>query len=163
MTCMPSADVILNASRPQMLSRAKTLPDDVFKVPPPPVLKGKGKTSDIAKELEKANKAVSRTRFLSFPTYLDVVTRWLNVLRVIASLNTGSTRLMPTSKKSGVLYTGEPNLLWFVQLFIPGFRTLETRFAEKPDAVTCYRKSCCRKACQGARRDVRQGDNTRSI
>ena len=131
MTCMPSADVILNASRPQMLSRAKTLPDDVFKVPPPPVLKGKGKTSDIARELEKANKAVSRTRFLSFPTYSDVVTRWLNVLRVIASLNTGSTRLMPILKKSGVLYTAEPNLLWFVQLFIPGFCTLEARFCRE--------------------------------
>lgn len=115
MTCMPSADV----TRPQMLSRAKTIPDDVFKVPPPPVLKGKGRALDIAKELEKANKAVSRARFLSFPTHSDLVSRrWLNVLRVIASLNTGSTRLMRTLKKSGVLYTAGLNLLWYVQLFI---------------------------------------------
>ncbi|KAI0001027.1 hypothetical protein BJV77DRAFT_972151 [Russula vinacea] len=58
MTRMPSSDVIRNANRPQMLSRTKTLEDDVFKVPPPPILKGKGKAVDIAKELEKANKAL---------------------------------------------------------------------------------------------------------
>ena len=162
MTCMPSADVALKANRPQMLSRAKTLPDDVFKVPHPPVLKGKGKGVDIAKELEKANKAVSRARFLYFPTYPEL-TRWLNVLRVIASLNMGSKRLMRTLKKSGVLYTAGLNLLWFVQVLIRGFCMLKAKFAEKSDAVTCYRESCCREVCQGARRDVRQGDNTRSI
>jgi hypothetical protein len=121
MTRMPSSDVIRNANRPQMLSRTKTLEDDVFKVPPPPILKGKGKAVDIAKELEKANKAVSRALILSFPTYPDLITpRWLNVLRVIASLSTGSTRLMRTSKKYGVLYTGGLNLLWSVRLFIHG-------------------------------------------
>jgi len=41
-----------------MLSRAKTMQDDVFKVPSLPDPKGKGKALDIAKELEKANKAV---------------------------------------------------------------------------------------------------------
>ena len=70
MTRMPSADMIGNADRPKMLSQTKTLPDDVFKVPPPPASKGKGKALDIAKELEKANKAVSRV-FLSFHTYLS--------------------------------------------------------------------------------------------
>jgi hypothetical protein len=95
-----------------MHSRTKTLEDDVFKVPPPPVLKGKGKAVDIAKELEKANKAVSRAHVFSFPTYPDLVTqRWLNVLRVIASPSTESTRLMRTLKKSGDLYTGGLNLL----------------------------------------------------
>lgn len=69
MTCMPSAGVIRNANRPQMLSQAETFQDDVFKVPPPPVLKGKGKALDIAKELEKANKAVSCSYF-SFPFLL---------------------------------------------------------------------------------------------
>ena len=71
MTRMPSADVIRIADRPKMLSQAKTLPDDVFRVPPTPVPKGKGKALDIAKELEKANKAVSRPLFLSFPTHLS--------------------------------------------------------------------------------------------
>ncbi|KAI0002280.1 hypothetical protein BJV74DRAFT_818321 [Russula compacta] len=55
MTRMPSADVIGN---PKMLSQAKNSQDDVFKVPSPPDMKGKGKGLDIAKELEKANKAV---------------------------------------------------------------------------------------------------------
>jgi hypothetical protein len=66
---IPSVDVIGNANRPKALSRAKTAPqdDDVFKVPPLPDLKGKGKVLDITKELEKANKAVSHhARFLSF-------------------------------------------------------------------------------------------------
>jgi hypothetical protein len=78
MTRMPSLDMMRNADRPKMLSQAKTLPDDVFKVPPPPGSKGKGKALDIAKELEKANKAVSRAPFLFFPflpTYPDLVTR----------------------------------------------------------------------------------------
>lgn len=71
MTRMPSADMMWNAEKPKMLSQAKTLSDDIFKVPPPPVSKGKGKALDIAKELEKANKAVSCALFLSFPTYLS--------------------------------------------------------------------------------------------
>ena len=72
MTRMPSADMMMgDADRPKMLSHAKTLPDDVFKVPPPPVSKGKGKALDIARELEKANKAVSRAPFHSIPTYLS--------------------------------------------------------------------------------------------
>jgi hypothetical protein len=66
MTRMPSADVIGSANRPKVLSRAKTVQEDVFKVPPLPDLKGKDKALDIAKELEKANKAVSRARFLPF-------------------------------------------------------------------------------------------------
>jgi hypothetical protein len=68
---MPSADMMGNADRPKILSQAKTLPDDVFKVPPPPVSKGKGKALDIAKELEKANKSVNCALFLSIPTYLS--------------------------------------------------------------------------------------------
>jgi hypothetical protein len=60
MTRIPSADAIGNANRTKLLSRAKTVQDDVFKVPPLPELKGKGKVVDIARELEKANKAVSR-------------------------------------------------------------------------------------------------------
>ena len=62
MTRMPSADMIWNAD--------ETLPEDVFKVPPPPVSKGKGKALDIVKELEKANKAVSRVPSLFFPACL---------------------------------------------------------------------------------------------
>jgi len=54
MTRMPSADVIGSANRPKVFSRAKTVQEDVFKVPPPPDLKA----LDISKELEKANKAV---------------------------------------------------------------------------------------------------------
>ncbi|KAF8262201.1 hypothetical protein EI94DRAFT_719554 [Lactarius quietus] len=54
LTRIPSAGV----ARPKMLSRAKTMQDDVFKVPSLPDPKGKGKALDIAKELEKANKAV---------------------------------------------------------------------------------------------------------
>ncbi len=73
MTRIPSAAVIRNAERPKMLSQAKTLSDDVFKVPPTPVSKGKGKALDIAKELEKANKAVSRASFPFLPTYLSRV------------------------------------------------------------------------------------------
>jgi hypothetical protein len=64
MTRMPSADVIRNVDGTKMPWQDKTLTDDVFKVPPPPGLKGKGKALDIAKELEKANKAVSRACFL---------------------------------------------------------------------------------------------------
>lgn len=60
MTRIPSADAIGNANRTKLLSRAKTVQDDVFKVPPLPEQKGKGKVVDIARELEKANKAVSR-------------------------------------------------------------------------------------------------------
>lgn len=71
MTRMPSVDMMRNADRPKMLSQVKTVPDDVFKVPPPPVSKGKGKALDIVKELEKANKAVSRAPFLSSPAYLS--------------------------------------------------------------------------------------------
>ena len=67
---MPSADMIWNADRPETLSQAETLPDDVFKVPPPPVSKGKGKALDIVKELEKANKAVSHVPSLFFPCLL---------------------------------------------------------------------------------------------
>lgn len=170
MTCMPSADVILNASRPQMLSRAKTLPDDVFKVPPPPVLKGKGKALDIAKELEKANKAVSSARFFYFPTYLDLK-RWLNVLRVIASLNMGSTKLMQTSKKSGVLYTAGLNLLWFVPVFIRRFcmlkaslqrnqmqsRAIESRAAEKFAKV--HAEMYVKGTIPGASSGVQEGRN----
>jgi hypothetical protein len=59
MTRIPSADIIGNANRPKLFSRAKTVQDGVFKVPSLPELKGKGKVVDIAKELEKANKAVS--------------------------------------------------------------------------------------------------------
>jgi hypothetical protein len=66
MTRMPSADVIRNADRPKLLLRAKTVQDDVFKVPPLPELKGKGKAVDVARELEKANKAVSRAHFFLF-------------------------------------------------------------------------------------------------
>ena len=61
LTRIPSAGVTGNTSRPKLLSRAKTVQDDVFKVPSLPDPKGKGKALDIAKELEKANKAVSRT------------------------------------------------------------------------------------------------------
>ena len=71
MTRMPSPDMMRNVDRPKMLMQAKTLPDDIFKIPPPPVLKGKGKALDIAKELEKANKAVSRAFFLSVSTCLS--------------------------------------------------------------------------------------------
>jgi hypothetical protein len=63
LTRIPSAGV---TCRPKLLSRAKTVQDDVFKVPSLPDPKGKGKALDIAKELEKANKAVSRTTHL-FP------------------------------------------------------------------------------------------------
>jgi len=63
---IPSADVIGNLNIPELLSQAQTTQDDVFKVPPLPDLKGKGKALDIAKELEKANKAVSHARYLSF-------------------------------------------------------------------------------------------------
>ncbi len=69
MTRMPSADVIRIMDRTKIPSQDNTLPDDVFKVPPPPVSKGKGKTLDIAKELEKANKAVSHACFPP-PSYL---------------------------------------------------------------------------------------------
>jgi len=58
MTRMPSADVIRNANKPRVLSQTKSTQDDVFKVPSVPDLKGKCKAPDIAKELEKANKAV---------------------------------------------------------------------------------------------------------
>ncbi|KAH9072755.1 hypothetical protein EDB83DRAFT_2358925 [Lactarius deliciosus] len=58
LTRIPSAGVIGNTNRPKLLSRAKTVQDDVFKVPSLPDPKGKGKGFDIAKELEKANKAV---------------------------------------------------------------------------------------------------------
>ncbi|KAI0302290.1 hypothetical protein B0F90DRAFT_1667516 [Multifurca ochricompacta] len=58
MTRMPSADVIGGTNRPKLFSRAKTVQDDVFKVPSLPDLKGKDKVSDISKELEKANKTV---------------------------------------------------------------------------------------------------------
>ena len=68
MTRMPSTDMMRNVDRPKMLSQARFLPDDVFKVPPPPASKGKGKGLDIAKELEKANKAVSRATFHSIPS-----------------------------------------------------------------------------------------------
>ena len=79
MTRMPSADMMWNVDRPKMLSQTKTLLDDVFKVPPPPISKGKCKALDIAKELEKANKAVSRAPFLlPFLSYLLIKT-WLRV------------------------------------------------------------------------------------
>ena len=78
MTRMPSANMIRSADRPKMLSQTKTLPDDVFKVPPPPVSKGKGKALDIARELEKANKAVSCAPLLPFLSYLLIQT-WLRV------------------------------------------------------------------------------------
>lgn len=72
MTRMPSAEAIGNASRPKLLSRTKTVQDDVFKVPPLPEPKGKGKVVDIARELEKANKAVSWSwTFLPDPTHSD--------------------------------------------------------------------------------------------
>ncbi|KAH9006263.1 hypothetical protein EDB86DRAFT_2872764 [Lactarius hatsudake] len=58
LTRIPSAGVIGNINKPKLLSRAKTVQDDVFKVPSLPDPKGKGKPFDIAKELEKANKAV---------------------------------------------------------------------------------------------------------
>ena len=64
LTRVPSAGVIGNTNKPKMLSRAKTVQDDVFKVPSLPDPKGKGKALDIAKELEKANKAVSRAHFV---------------------------------------------------------------------------------------------------
>ncbi len=65
LTRIPSAGVIGNTNRPKLLSRAKTVQDDVFKVPSLPDPKGKGKALDnIAKELEKANKAVSRAYFV---------------------------------------------------------------------------------------------------
>lgn len=63
MTRIPSADAMGKAYRPRVLSEEQ---DDVFKVPPLPDLKGKSKAPDIAKELEKANKAVCHPRFLSF-------------------------------------------------------------------------------------------------
>ena len=66
MTRMPSADMIGNVTRHKMLSQAKTSQNDVFKVPPPPDMKGKGRALDIAKELEKANKAVSHACPFSF-------------------------------------------------------------------------------------------------
>ncbi|KAI9508395.1 hypothetical protein F5148DRAFT_1197031 [Russula earlei] len=58
MTRMPSADVNRNANRPGVLSQMKSVQDDVFKVPSLPYPKGKCKAPDIAKELERANKAV---------------------------------------------------------------------------------------------------------
>ncbi|KAH9965441.1 hypothetical protein BC827DRAFT_1184678 [Russula dissimulans] len=58
MTRLPSTDVIRNANRPRVLLQMKSMQDEVFKVPPVPDLKGKCKAPDIAKELEKANKAV---------------------------------------------------------------------------------------------------------
>ena len=51
------------AYRPKVFSEEQ---DDVFKVPPLPDLKGKAKAPDIAKELEKANKAVCHAHFLFF-------------------------------------------------------------------------------------------------
>ena len=69
LTRVPSAGVIGNTNKPKMLSRAKTVQDDVFKVPSLPDPKGKGKALDIAKELEKANKAVSRAHFFVLVSY----------------------------------------------------------------------------------------------
>jgi len=63
MTRVPSVG-INGSNKPKLLSRAKTAQDDVFKVPSLPDSKGKGKALDIAKELEKANKAVGLPRFL---------------------------------------------------------------------------------------------------
>jgi hypothetical protein len=121
---IPSADVIGNASRPKALSQAKAAPqdDDVFKVPPLPDLKGKGKVLDIAKELEKANKAVGHHArfFFFFPLNRGVLAahRWSSALQVIASLNTGFTKPMQTLKKSGVSYIVGLNLLWWVCLLV---------------------------------------------
>lgn len=102
------------AYRPKVLSEEQ---DDVFKVPPLPDQKGKGKAPDIAKELEKANKAVCHASFSSFsPTHPVLATshRWSSELQVIVSPNTGFTRPMRTLKKSGASYTVELNLLWCV-------------------------------------------------
>lgn len=67
MTRIPSADAMGKAYRPKVLSEEQ---DDVFKVPPLPDQKGKGKAPDIAKELEKANKAVCHASLSSFlPTH----------------------------------------------------------------------------------------------
>ena len=60
LTRVPSA----GTSKPKLLSRSKTVQDDVFKVPSLPDPKGKGKALDIAKELEKANKAVRCAYFV---------------------------------------------------------------------------------------------------
>ena len=70
MTRIPSADAMGKAYRPKVLSEEQ---DDVFKVPPLPDLKGKGKAPDIAKELEKANKAVCHT----FPFLFSTHQSWL--------------------------------------------------------------------------------------
>lgn len=121
MTRMPSADAIRNTNRPRVLSQTKSTQDDVFKVPSVPDLKGKCKAPDIAKELEKANKAVSPARdfFPSSPTDPDLATpRWLSGLQVIVLLSTGSTRLMQTLKKSGVSFIVVLNLPWCVRLFL---------------------------------------------
>jgi hypothetical protein len=67
LTRVPSIGVIGNSNKSKMLSRAKTVQDDVFKVPSLPDTKGKGKALDITKELEKANKAVSRAHFVLVP------------------------------------------------------------------------------------------------
>jgi len=72
MTRIPSADAMGKAYRPKVLSEDQ---DDVFKVPPLPDLKGKGKAPDIAKELEKANKAVCHAPFLSF---FPLIQSWLH-------------------------------------------------------------------------------------
>ena len=99
-------------SRPKLLSRSKTVQDDVFKVPSLPDPKGKGKGLDIAKELEKANKAVRRARFvLVVIDQIQIPFRWLSVLRAIVSRSTGFTRPTRNLRKYGALYIAEPSLL----------------------------------------------------
>jgi len=88
---MPSASVIRNANRPRVPS--KSTQDDVFKVPSVPDLKSKFKAPDIAKEFEKANKAV------------------VERAQIIVLLSGGSTTSMQTSKKSGVSCIVVLNLL----------------------------------------------------
>ena len=112
LTRIPSAGVTGNNSRPKLLPRAKTVQDDVFKVPSLPDPKGKGKALDIAKELEKANKAVSRAYFVLVAYWPNTNTsRWLSVLRATASRSTGFTRPTRNSRKYGVSYIAEPSLL----------------------------------------------------